>query len=112
MAATALSGHPAAAGSARSDYRGAETAARFSDPAMELAALRTGCCLFDLGWRAKILVTGADRVRWMNGMVTNNVRDLAPGRGNYNFLLNAQGHIQGDLYIYNHHGRRRGQRRR
>ena len=101
MAATALSGHPAAAGSARSDYRGAETAARFSDPAMELAALRTGCCLFDLGWRAKILVTGADRVRWMNGMVTNNVRDLAPGRGNYNFLLNAQGHIQGDLYIYN-----------
>jgi aminomethyltransferase len=66
-----------------------------------LAALRSGCGLFDLGWRAKLLVTGGDRARWMNGMVTNNVRDLAPGRGNYNFLLNAQGHIQGDLYIYN-----------
>ncbi|HXZ29519.1 MAG TPA: hypothetical protein VEG08_16105, partial [Terriglobales bacterium] len=100
MTATALSGHPAAAGSARGEYRGAETAARFSDPAAELTALRSGCGLFDLGWRAKLIVAGGDRVRWMNGMVTNNIRDLAPGHGSYNFLLNAQGHIQGDLYIY------------
>jgi aminomethyltransferase len=34
-------------------------------------------------------------------MVTNNVRDLAPGHGVYAFLLNPQGHIQGDLYAYN-----------
>ncbi|HUK88585.1 MAG TPA: hypothetical protein VLT85_13035 [Terriglobales bacterium] len=101
MPATPLSTHPAAAGSARGDYRGAETAARFGAVADELAALRAGCGLFDLGWRAKLLITGSDRVRWMNGMVTNNIRDLAPGHGNYNFLLNAQGHIQGDLYVYN-----------
>jgi folate-binding protein YgfZ len=101
MARTALSGHPAAAGSARGDYCGAETAARFGTVADELAALRAGCALFDLGWRAKLIVTGGDRVRWMNGMVTNNVRDLAPGHGNYNFLLNAQGHIQGDMVVYN-----------
>jgi folate-binding protein YgfZ len=34
-------------------------------------------------------------------MVTNNVRDLQPGRGVYAFLLNPQGHILGDLYAYN-----------
>jgi folate-binding protein YgfZ len=34
-------------------------------------------------------------------MVTNNIRDLAPGRGVYAFLLNPQGHILGDLYAYN-----------
>jgi aminomethyltransferase len=28
------------------------------------------------------------------------VRDLAPGEGNYNFLLNAQGRIQGDCTIF------------
>ncbi len=33
-------------------------------------------------------------------MVTNNIKDLAPGQGNYNFLLNAQGRIQGDCTIY------------
>ena len=46
------------------------------------------------GW---IRVTGEDRVRWLNGMVTNSIQDLAPGQGNYNFVLNAQGRIQGDL---------------
>ena len=33
-------------------------------------------------------------------MVSNNVRDLEPGRGVYAFLLNPQGHIQGDLYAF------------
>jgi aminomethyltransferase len=37
----------------------------------------------------------------MNGMVTNNVRDLQPNQGNYNFILSPQGRIQGDMYIYN-----------
>jgi len=29
----------------------------------------------------------------MNGMVTNNIRDLAAGHGVYAFLLNPQGRI-------------------
>ena len=33
-------------------------------------------------------------------MTTNNVRDLAPGHGVYAFLLNAQGRIQADLYVF------------
>ena len=49
----------------------------------------------------KIRLTGDDRMRWLNGMVTNNIRDLAPNHGVYCFLLNAQGHIQADLYAYN-----------
>jgi len=51
--------------------------------------------------RAEIVLTGSDRVRWLNGMVTNNIRDLAPGWGVYSFLLNPQGHIQADFYAYN-----------
>ena len=47
------------------------------------------------------MLTGGDRVRWLNGMVTNNIRDLAQGQGIYAFLLNPQGHILGDLYAYN-----------
>ena len=37
-------------------------------------------------------------------MVTNNIAALTPGEGNYNFLLNAQGRIQGDCTIYREHG--------
>ena len=67
----------------------------------EFEALISGCGVFKLTDRAKISLTGSDRVRWLNGMVTNNVRDLAPGRGVYAFVLNPQGHILGDLYAYN-----------
>src|SRR5215469_16874042 len=83
------------------EYRGATTAARFGDPRAELTSLRNRCGVYDLGYRAKILLTGRDRVRWLNGMVTNNIRDLQPGHGVYTFLLNPQGHILGDLYAYN-----------
>jgi len=83
-----------------SEYRGATTAARFGDPQAEFVALRTGCGVYDLGFRAKLSLTGGDRVRWLNGMVTNNIRDLAAGRGVYAFLLNPQGRILGDLYAY------------
>src|SRR5579864_4363656 len=83
------------------EYRGATTAARFEDPRQEFSSLRNTCGVYDLGFRAKVSLTGGDRVRWLNGMITNNVRDLASGHGVYGFLLNPQGHILGDLYVYN-----------
>ena len=82
-------------------YNGVETALSFGSPAGELAALGAGCGVFALPWRAQIEVTGKDRVRWLHNMVTNNVRDLPLDRGSYNFVLNAQGRILGDLSIYN-----------
>jgi folate-binding protein YgfZ len=83
------------------DYRGAVTAVRFADPQLEFPALLNGCGVYDLGFRARISLTGGDRVRWLNGMVTNNIRDLASGRGVYAFLLNPQGRILGDMVVYN-----------
>jgi len=102
MAVTALQTYGEGLGAARvSEYRGATTAARFRDPQEEFAALRASSGVYDLGFRAKLSLTGGDRVRWLNGMVTNNIRDLAAGQGVYAFLLNPQGHILGDLYAYN-----------
>src|SRR5580765_5906917 len=83
------------------EYRGATTATRFSDPDTEFVKMRKECGVYDLGYRAKISLTGGDRVRWLNGMVTNNIRDLAAGEGVYAFLLNPQGHILADLCAFN-----------
>jgi folate-binding protein YgfZ len=101
MARTPLYEKLLAAGARMGDYAGVETALAFTDPRSEYAALRTGCAVYDLGWRGKIHVSGKDRTRWLNGMVTNNIRDLAPNQGVYSFLLNAQGRILGDMYVYN-----------
>jgi folate-binding protein YgfZ len=101
MARSALYEKLTAAGARLGEYAGAETALAFSSPRAEYAALRSACGIYDLGWRAKIVVSGKDRTRWLNGMVTNNVRDLAPAQGVYSFLLNPQGRILADMYIYN-----------
>src|SRR5271170_5818386 len=79
----------------------AQVPADYGDVRAEFAALVSGCGLYDLSGRAKIKLTGSDQIRWLNGMVTNNVRDLAVGHGVYAFLLNPQGRILGDLYAYN-----------
>jgi folate-binding protein YgfZ len=80
---------------------GRKLVAAYSDVRAEFAALRSHAGLYDLARRSKIVLTGSDRVRWLNGMITNNVRDLALNFGVYAFLLNPQGRIQADLYAYN-----------
>src|SRR5579872_5327997 len=82
-------------------YSGVETASRFTNAAEEFASLTTACGIYDLSWRAKLTVCGEDRTRWLNGMVTNNIKSLPLNHGNYSFVLNPQGRIQGDLYAYN-----------
>src|ERR1700674_3379247 len=83
-----------------SEHSDVTAASDFGDVRAEFQTLLSGCGLYDLSGRAKIAVTGSDRVRWLNGMATNNVRDLSPGHGVYAFLLNAQGRIQADLYVF------------
>jgi folate-binding protein YgfZ len=90
-----------ALGARMGSYRGAETATSFGDAAAEFAALLLGAAVFDMSWQSKLIFSGRDRVRWMNGMVTNNIRDLAAGRGVYCLILTPQGHNQGDLVAYN-----------
>jgi len=72
-----------------------------TDVREQVFALTHACGWIRPELRSKIVLTGTDRVRWLNGMVTNNVRDLAPGHGVYAFVLSPQGRILGDLYIFN-----------
>ena len=76
----------------------------FDGLAGEMASLLHSAGVSDLGWRSKILVTGSDRLRWLNGMVSNTVQSLPEGEGNYSFLLSVQGRIQGDCYVYRRSG--------
>lgn len=98
---TPLADKLAGEGGVLCEYSGVETVATFGDVDREFRSITEGSGVYDLGWRGKIAAIGGDRTRWLNGMVTNNIKDLAINRGNYNFLLNSQGRILGDLYVYN-----------
>lgn len=83
-------------------HRGAQTPLRYAGKMTELQALlyRTG--IFDLGYRVILRATGKDRVRWLNGMITQAVKGVDPGETSYTLVLSPQGRIQGDadLSVY------------
>src|SRR5207249_10118749 len=79
---------------------GMEVVEHYGDPLAEHAALREAVGLLDLSFRSRLCLTGADRQKFLNGQVTNNVKDLKIGEGCYAALVNAKGRMQSDLNIY------------
>ena len=66
------------------------------------ARVRRGAGLFRLAGRGLLAVEGGDRVRWLDGMVSNDVAQLEPGRersGCYAALLTPHGRIVSDLHV-------------
>jgi folate-binding protein YgfZ len=55
--------------------------------------------LFRLPSRGVITVRGDDRQRWLDGMLTCNVKKLAPGDGAHGLLLTPQGRIVAELHV-------------
>lgn len=53
----------------------------------------------DLSNRARWRVTGADRVRFMNGQISNDARKLAPAKALRACVMTAKGKMSGDIFI-------------
>lgn len=66
----------------------------------ECAALRESAGVIDLGSRGRICLTGADRVRFLHGQVTNDVKKLHVGEGCYAALVTAKGKMESDLNVF------------
>ncbi|HXG48922.1 MAG TPA: aminomethyl transferase family protein, partial [Methylomirabilota bacterium] len=77
----------------------AETVAHYGDAGAEHATLLRSAGLIDLSFRSRLWLTGSDRLRFLNGQVTNNVKDLAPGQGCYAALVTAKGRMESDLNV-------------
>ena len=71
-------------GATLAEYHGAVVPARFSDPVAEHRAVRKASGILDFSFRAKLTLSGEDRVRFLNGMVTNDVKDQHPRRDDEN----------------------------
>ncbi|MBI3934261.1 MAG: aminomethyl transferase family protein [Acidobacteria bacterium] len=78
---------------------GCKMPASFASVEEEYWALKESAGLMDLSHRGKLLVRGQDAPRFLHGMVTNEVKEMKPGRGNYAFFVDVHGHIQADASI-------------
>jgi folate-binding protein YgfZ len=54
-------------------------------------ALTAGCGVVDLSNRSRVWLTGADRLQFLNGFCTNDIKRLGMGQGCEAFLTNHQG---------------------
>src|SRR6266850_2605896 len=79
---------------------GADCVQDYGDSLAEYAAIHEAAGILDLSFRGRLCLTGADRVRFLHGQVTNDVKKLKPGEGCYAALVNAKGKMESDLNIY------------
>src|SRR5260370_27685208 len=82
------------------EYLGTRLPARFGEFAAEYAALRRVVALVDTNFRATFSFAGPDRHRYLNALLTSNVRDLKPGQGAVGLLLTPQGHILAEVETF------------
>ncbi len=54
---------------------------------------------FDLSARTKLRVTGADRIRFLNGQTTNDVRKAGVEATQESCVLNAKGHLDAHVFL-------------
>lgn len=78
----------------------AEVVEDYGDPLREHQALRESVGLLDFSYRGRICVLGPDRVRFLHGQVTNDIKALEVEQGCYAALISAKGKMVTDLNIY------------
>src|ERR1700685_222086 len=94
-----LEGHKLA-GATLASYHGCNLPESFTAFADDYRAAREAVAIFDTNWHTIVELTGPDRVRYLNAIVSNDVKTLGEGRGTLALLLNPQGHILAELEIY------------
>ncbi|GAC1626863.1 MAG: glycine cleavage system aminomethyltransferase GcvT [Candidatus Acidiferrum sp.] len=72
----------------------------FGDWQAEYEFARKSVALIDKNYRAYVSLSGPDRVRYLNAVLTNDVKGLAENRGAVSLLLNPQGHILAEIETY------------
>jgi folate-binding protein YgfZ len=97
---TSLAAAHLAAGAKMGVWFGCALPDDFGDIAAEFRHARDSVALIDKNYRAYLSFTGPDRVRYVNAVLTNNIKELREGQGNVSLLLNPQGHILAEIETY------------
>ncbi|MEC4679730.1 MAG: aminomethyltransferase family protein [Nitrospirota bacterium] len=68
-----------------------ETPIHYGNPQSEYEALHTSAGLADLSLRGRIIVTGEDRITWLQSIVSQDILPLQPGQGRYSTFMDHKG---------------------
>lgn len=82
--------------------RGKNTPLHFGDPVAELDLLQEHTVLLDFSHRESITISGDDRVDFLGGLVTNQIKNLTPTQSIYTAMLSPQGRFLWDFTLIDH----------
>lgn len=71
----------------------------FGDPRAEYAAVRSAVGMVDLSHRGLLQFAGPDRLSFLQGMLSNDLRVLKPFDGQYAAILTQQGKVVADARV-------------
>jgi folate-binding protein YgfZ len=100
MKQSRLHSHHAQLGATFEEVTGWEVAAHYGDVAAEHRAVRQTVGIADLSHRGKLRVTGEDRVKWLQSIISNDILPLQPGQGRYSSLLTHKGKMLTYFRLY------------
>jgi aminomethyltransferase len=82
------------------EFGGWEMPVQYTSIIDEHQAVRQAAGIFDISHMGEVLVSGPAAPDFLNLVLTNDVRKLAPGLGQYTLLCNERGGVIDDLYLY------------
>jgi aminomethyltransferase len=82
------------------EITGWEMPMHYGDIAAEHRAVREAVGIADLSHRGKLRVTGEDRVKWLQSVISNDILPLQPGQGRYSSLLTHKGKMLTYFRLY------------
>lgn len=86
-------------GAILADYDGWSLPRHFGNPHEEYLSVRRAVGLLDFSNRAIFEFTGADRLSYLQGLISNDLRVASSGEGIYAAFLSQQGKVLGDCRV-------------
>ena len=99
MSDDALTAELLGGGARFAEVDGRSVPADFGDAAAEYRALHAGAGVVDAAWLDRVVVTGSDRVDFLQGMLSNDIKGLTADSGCPALLLTEQGKVVADLTV-------------
>lgn len=81
-------------------FAGWEMPVQYSGVIDEVRAVRGSAGLFDVSHMGELAIEGPAALAWLNGLTTNDVARLQPGRAQYSLLCAEDGGILDDILVY------------
>src|SRR5687768_11198567 len=82
------------------EFGGWEMPVQYSSIVDEHLAVRRAAGVFDISHMGEVFVAGAGAEEFLNSVLTNDVRKLTTGQGQYSIMCNDRGGTIDDLYVY------------